>query len=167
MFDWSIDYQIFFNLCTFFWLSSRWQHSNHTFVTSSYEYQSTNPLHIPTNAVCLLSWQPSPVVMEVHALCVSQCPLRVPSPTSYAVMPLTVHYLMWAADELLMLGKIFKYLAAAASILLSIEIRHFSHNQDTTMSLICFICVPALSRVCCRQSQASNDFHHRTFYQYL
>lgn len=84
-------------------------------MTSLYEYQSTSPLCIPTDAVCLLSWQPSPVFMEVHALCVSQCPLRVPSPASYSVMPLTVHYLMWAVDELLRLGMIFKHLAAAAA----------------------------------------------------
>ena len=69
-----------------------------------YRYQSTNPLCIPIDAVCLLSWQPSPAVVEVHALCVSQCSLRVPSPASYAVMPLTVHYLMWGADELNRLG---------------------------------------------------------------
>ena len=73
-------------------------------MSSLYHYQSLDPLCVPTDAVCLLSWQPSPALIELHALCVSQCPLRVPSPASHAMMPLTVHYLMWGADELQRLG---------------------------------------------------------------
>ena len=66
--------------------------------------QSPALTKIPTDAMALLSWQPSALFLELNSVCTVQQPLQVPSTVSYPLMPLTVHYLLWAAREFHVLG---------------------------------------------------------------
>lgn len=66
--------------------------------------KSSTLLQIPSDSISLLSWTPSPLFLELHSLCSVQSPMKVPSAISFVLLPLTVHYLLWAADELHSLG---------------------------------------------------------------
>ena len=66
--------------------------------------QTSTLLMIPTDAVSLLSWNPSSLFLELNTLYTIQHPLYVPSAVSFPLMPLTIHYLLWGANELHSLG---------------------------------------------------------------
>jgi hypothetical protein len=66
---------------------------------------TTDIVKFPTEPLVLLSWTPTPQFLELTTLGFQQTPLRVPSPTSYCLLPLTVHFISWAVMELHRLGR--------------------------------------------------------------